>query len=875
MARIRSRGLWPTGALLLAAGAGGAATAGCGCHVDCGDRVLNGRETCDDGNRADGDGCDSRCRVESGASFCGNGIVEPTEECDSGDANDDTLPDACRTNCTSPFCGDNIIDSDEQCEPPFSAGCGDTCQLQTCGNGVVEGSEPCDDGPDNSDLVPDACRTDCSEARCGDGVVDTGHGEECEPATDPGCTFNCTISVKSNHGTCAMPQPVAPDGSVAIAAVASGEASTTEGSCRFVATPPMPAYGEAVFQLDLPETADLTVSTDNPGTDMDTYLYVRGADCTSGPELACNDDIMLGGAVPNLFSEVTLAAMPPGTYFIIVDGSYDDLMNLRAFGPIALTVNAVFVRAAGEACDPAGLSDRCSYGLDCVDDGTPACEDLATPVCAAGGAGALLPGAAPAAGSTVPGAASSFASACDLAGTTAAPEQAWLVTLPAATGVVDVLADVTTTGHEPVVSVRTTCDDATSEAGCGVGAGTGPGDAAHAEAWDVDATAAAATVAVVADGTAAGGAPDAGDYTVGVTTRPVRGVADACDPTGAADRCGAWLTCADPGGGPVCVAAGDCATPIPVAPYGRARATTAAAAAGAHEGSCAATPGHDEAVLVVTTPVVQDILLTTALPATAFDTVLYVRDGSLGGGCGDPGAEVACNDDRAAAARDFRSDVVVYDAQPGVDYYVFVDGSFDDVTGYYTGGLAAAGTFELAARLRPILAAGTAPCDPTGTADRCDWGLSCDPAAPGGPACVLAPDGAECLAAADVSAAVDGAAAMLTTVGGDDNFRGTCAVNAGGVETVVAFTLAAPAASVVISTDNPGTTHPDTVLYVRRPSCAAPVDEIACNDDVDFAGLNFRSEVTLTDAPAGTYYVFVDGWDAFADGDVELSITTM
>jgi hypothetical protein len=42
-----------------------------------------------------------------------------------------------------------------------------------CGNGVVEGDEECDDGDANSDTEPDACRTDCSEHRCGDGVVDT------------------------------------------------------------------------------------------------------------------------------------------------------------------------------------------------------------------------------------------------------------------------------------------------------------------------------------------------------------------------------------------------------------------------------------------------------------------------------------------------------------------------------------------------------------------------------------------------------------------------------------------------------------------------------------------------------------------------------
>ena len=38
-----------------------------------------------------------------------------------------------------------------------------------CGNGEVEGLEECDEGEDNSDTVADACRTDCTLARCGDG----------------------------------------------------------------------------------------------------------------------------------------------------------------------------------------------------------------------------------------------------------------------------------------------------------------------------------------------------------------------------------------------------------------------------------------------------------------------------------------------------------------------------------------------------------------------------------------------------------------------------------------------------------------------------------------------------------------------------------
>ncbi len=50
-----------------------------------------------------------------------------------------------------------------------------------CGDGFVEPPEQCDDGIENSDTTPDACRTDCTVARCGDGVEDTG--ETCDDGT--------------------------------------------------------------------------------------------------------------------------------------------------------------------------------------------------------------------------------------------------------------------------------------------------------------------------------------------------------------------------------------------------------------------------------------------------------------------------------------------------------------------------------------------------------------------------------------------------------------------------------------------------------------------------------------------------------------------
>ena len=61
-----------------------------------------------------------------------------------------------------------------------------------CGDGVVDDGEVCDDGSANSDVLADACRSDCSLARCGDGTVDaTEICDDGNGAGGDGCTPWC------------------------------------------------------------------------------------------------------------------------------------------------------------------------------------------------------------------------------------------------------------------------------------------------------------------------------------------------------------------------------------------------------------------------------------------------------------------------------------------------------------------------------------------------------------------------------------------------------------------------------------------------------------------------------------------------------------
>jgi cysteine-rich repeat protein len=209
------------------------------CNVArCGDGHVNTlREECDGGLN-----CSASCKIQQ----CGNGTIDPGEECDNGTGNNDdskdcradcilnrcgdgfvnlngvpvnglppeTCDDAadaaegsplatplltatCNLNCTVPTCGDNIVNplftaadnapGTEQCDPPSPGdGCSAVCTFEVCGNGFQDDGEQCDD-ENNSDT--DACVNACLTAVCGDGFVRAGpDGEACEPGVGLGLT---------------------------------------------------------------------------------------------------------------------------------------------------------------------------------------------------------------------------------------------------------------------------------------------------------------------------------------------------------------------------------------------------------------------------------------------------------------------------------------------------------------------------------------------------------------------------------------------------------------------------------------------------------------------------------------------------------------
>ncbi|MDC0719175.1 hypothetical protein [Nannocystis bainbridge] len=124
---------------------------------------------------------------------CGDGFVDPGEQCDLGPANADDGD--CTTACLNATCGDGLVNkAAEECDlGPDNAddgACTTECRVPACGDGVLNGGEVCDDGVNDGSYG--GCLADCSAAGpgCGDGVVEP-ELEDCEDGPDclPSCQY--------------------------------------------------------------------------------------------------------------------------------------------------------------------------------------------------------------------------------------------------------------------------------------------------------------------------------------------------------------------------------------------------------------------------------------------------------------------------------------------------------------------------------------------------------------------------------------------------------------------------------------------------------------------------------------------------------------
>ncbi|HEY4184765.1 MAG TPA: DUF4215 domain-containing protein [Polyangia bacterium] len=204
-----------------------------GISLKCGNGSLDPGEDCDDGNTNDmpSDGCTRLCQIEAGWTCpnvgeacsppkCGDGVLADSETCDDGNTNDG---DGCSADCKT-------IDSHFQCRVP-----GKRC-VPICGDGyVVKGIETCDDNNTNDgDGCSSTCLIEpgsgcddsmpsvCTKSMCGNGKVETG--ESCDlgdkngifVGDGKGCSRTCTTepSCRDSSGKNQACKSVCGDGNV-------------------------------------------------------------------------------------------------------------------------------------------------------------------------------------------------------------------------------------------------------------------------------------------------------------------------------------------------------------------------------------------------------------------------------------------------------------------------------------------------------------------------------------------------------------------------------------------------------------------------------------------------------------------------------------
>ena len=198
----------------------------------------------------------------------------------------------------------------------------------------------------NQDDETDDCPNGPMCPQCANGIDDDGNGLIDFP-NDPGCTSASDVDEYTDSPTACGPDvhiKQLPFNDMPTGMLAANAGSALMGSCGGSGI-------EDVYELRLTEAKVVVASTDNPGTTIDTVMYIRSADCTNATmEVACNDNV----SATDTKSTLTESLLP-GTYYLVVD-THDTSQS----GNYALTVK--FFAGEGTTCQaPAD----CGPGLVC------------------------------------------------------------------------------------------------------------------------------------------------------------------------------------------------------------------------------------------------------------------------------------------------------------------------------------------------------------------------------------------------------------------------------------------------------------------------------------------------------------------------------
>jgi cysteine-rich repeat protein len=275
-----------------------------------------------------------------------------------------------------------------------------------CGNGIVEGAEQCDDG---NTISGDGCSATClwEAGACGVGETLT--------ALTPGVLTSGTNTGAVNDLT-----------------------SATCGGA---------AAGEQVYTITVTSESDVTVDTNFAGTTFHTVEYLRSVCSSVASELGCSS-----GTITSTGSTLTADNVPPGTYFVVIDGYAGATGNFQVEVTISPNVAIGGMCDTTNHCDSSGVcvGGFCVSATSlCTMDATPITPDPTTPTSA-----------------TTMGT-STYNPAC--AAGTSGPEDWYSVDVPPGPNQ-DLLVEVDSTGlldgYDPIVEIDSTCSDASTSLSC-------------------------------------------------------------------------------------------------------------------------------------------------------------------------------------------------------------------------------------------------------------------------------------------------------------------------------------------------------------------------------------------------------------------------
>jgi cysteine-rich repeat protein len=215
--------------------------------------------------------------TDTETSVCGNGLVEPGEDCDDGDGNQQN---ECLADCTFASCGDGFLWLGfEECDPGADAigpneACVPGCLVNVCGDGFDGPAEQCDDG---NGQTGDGCNNDCTTGTCGNGIVDPG--EQCDDDNgDNGdaCLDTCVLNVCGDG--------FQRDG---VEECDQGALNSNSGDCTLACTVNFCGDG---FQHATDEECDPGAAQIGPGMACLTGCVLNGCgDMDIGPGEQCDD----------------------------------------------------------------------------------------------------------------------------------------------------------------------------------------------------------------------------------------------------------------------------------------------------------------------------------------------------------------------------------------------------------------------------------------------------------------------------------------------------------------------------------------------------------------------------------------------------------